>query len=133
MATSLQPLVESLFLDSASLRYAPVRISVSGRWRGCGFRDALGEEGLRRRSGSGNLARTLEQVATHEVKGGYGSGSFWKVGRKGRGSYALSHTQRYNRRLSTSFQSFRSVLVPALVKLESLRIVPQLGCSDFGV
>ena len=90
-------------------------------------------EGLRPRSGSGNLARTREQVATHGVKGGCGSGAFWKVERKGRGSYALAHTQRYNRRLSTSFQSFRSVPVPALVKLESLRIVPQLGCSDFGV
>lgn len=79
--------MESLFLDSASLRYAPVRISVSGRCSGLGgFRDALGEEWSQaqervREPGSDSRSK----VATHEVKGGYGSGSFWKVGERAGG------------------------------------------------
>lgn len=67
MANCLHPLAESLFLDSASLRYPQCRSKLAGDGGAAG---RASEEGLRRRSGGGRPARTLEQVAALAEKGG---------------------------------------------------------------
>ena len=63
MATCLTPLAESL-PNSASLRYSPAQIEVSGRRRSCGtgFRRGSGAQERGREAG-----RTLEQVAALAV------------------------------------------------------------------
>lgn len=84
MTSFLRLLAESLFPDSASLRYPPCKSKLAGD---SGAAGRASGEGLRNRREAGRSARTLKTGSDPRSEGRLGFGDFLAGGEKGRGSF----------------------------------------------
>lgn len=91
MTSFLHPLAESLFSDSASLRYPPCKSKLAGDGGAAGRASG---EGLRLGREAGRPARTLTTESDPRTEGRLGFGDVLAGGEEGRGSF---RTRRHAR------------------------------------